>query len=62
MRADQIAEIGAFNQFDRKFFEQQGSGLGLTVARRLVQLHGGSLKIQSQVDVGTTVTVTLLQI
>jgi len=36
-----------------------GTGLGLVVVQRCVQLHGGTLDIQSQVGVGTTVTVTL---
>ncbi len=35
----------------------RGSGLGLAIARSLVDLHGGSMRIQSQKDVGTTVLV-----
>ena len=33
------------------------SGLGLPLTKALVELHGGSLDLQSQSNVGTTVTV-----
>ena len=59
MKLDQIENIGAYVQFDRKVYEQQGSGLGLTVAKRLIAMHGGSLSIQSDYGHGTTVTVRL---
>src|SRR5262249_33637132 len=35
MGEEQIAQIGAYAQFDRQNREQQGSGLGLTIARRI---------------------------
>lgn len=38
-----------------------GCGLGLTIARRIVQLHEGSIRMDSSADGGTTVTIDLPQ-
>jgi signal transduction histidine kinase/DNA-binding response OmpR family regulator len=38
---------------------QEGSGLGLTLARSLVLLHGGDLSVESEPGVGSTFTCTL---
>jgi len=56
---EHIARIGAYMQFDRKIQEQQGQGLGLSIAKRLTELHGGTLNIQSGGGPGTSVTVKL---
>ncbi len=57
--SDDIARIGAYMPFDRKIHEQQGLGLGLTIAKRLTELHGGALLIQSRKGEGTTVQIRL---
>ena len=36
-----------------------GSGIGLALADEIVRLHGGQLEIDSELGVGTAVTVTL---
>lgn len=59
MSAEQLHGIGAYMQFERKVYEQQGSGLGLTVAKRLTELHGGFVVFESEYGKGTTVTVSL---
>ena len=37
----------------------EGTGLGLAIARALVQDQGGTLSLESQAGIGTTVTVRL---
>ncbi len=56
---EQIARIGAYMQFERTMHEQQGLGLGLTIVKRLVQLHGGSLSIEGKKGEGATIVAKL---
>lgn len=37
--------------------QKRGSGIGLGVSDEIMQLHGGSLEIESQLNVGTVVTI-----
>lgn len=48
----------AFDRF-HKGSTSSGSGLGLTISRDLVEAHGGSIRMDSKVGVGTTVTIEL---
>jgi signal transduction histidine kinase len=53
----------AFEPFGRiganRTRRQPGTGLGLSLARSLVRLHGGDLTLSSRLDAGTTATITL---
>lgn len=51
--------LESFQQVDRASREQQGMGMGLPLAKRIIEIHGGSLEIQSVVGKGTQVVVSL---
>lgn len=59
MDETELGLISAFKQFNRAHYEQQGSGLGLTLARLILQLAGGYCTISSKKGVGTTVLLGL---
>jgi two-component system sensor histidine kinase/response regulator len=47
MLSEEIEKIGAFRQFDRKKYEQQGLGLGLILVQRLAARNGASVALIS---------------
>lgn len=59
MTPDQIDRIGAFIQFERDVYEQQGVGLGLAIVRKIVERYEGEIRVLSQYRQGSTVLVTL---
>ncbi len=59
MTPEQITTLGGYMQFNRDIYEQQGIGLGVAIAHRLLQLRDGSLSITSIPDQLTTVTITI---
>lgn len=59
MKPEQTDRIGAFVQFDRQRYEQQGLGLGLSLVRRLLQRSKGTFSLQSEPGKGTQAAVRL---
>ena len=48
-----------FDRFSRGDLGKEGSGLGLPIARAIVQAHGGSIEAYSQVGRGTSIVISL---
>jgi PAS domain S-box-containing protein len=57
--ADMPTVLERFGQVDSKISRKyEGTGLGLPLAKQLIELHGGSLRIESKVNAGTVVSIT----
>jgi two-component system, sensor histidine kinase and response regulator len=54
---DRLFEL--FYQHNRGLLEQQGAGIGLTIAQGLVALHGGRIEVESVEKEGSTFTIIL---
>jgi len=50
-----------FSQAGDERLQRGGTGLGLVIAKRIVELHGGRVRLESRVGAGTTVTLELPQ-
>jgi signal transduction histidine kinase len=48
-----------FYKADRSRNDRRSAGLGLSIAKPLVELHGGDIRIDSKVNIGTRVTIAL---
>ena len=58
---DEIEGIfSEFHQADSSISrEVQGSGLGLAISKRFVEMHGGKIRVESQMNIGSTFQFTL---
>ena len=56
---DQDAIFEEFRQVGTAAKKVEGTGLGLTLSRKFVELHGGRIWVESQLGTGSTFTFTL---
>jgi signal transduction histidine kinase len=58
--ADQARIFDEFQQVDNTSTRTKGgTGLGLSISRRIVELHGGFVAVQSEVGKGSTFTISI---
>jgi len=57
---DHAAVFEEFKQVGRDYTKKaEGTGLGLTLTKRFVELHGGAISLESAPGKGSTFTITL---
>jgi signal transduction histidine kinase len=57
---DQLRIFRPFTQLDHGLSRRHaGTGLGLTLVRQFVEMHGGTVRVESQVGAGSRFTLTL---
>lgn len=59
MLQKEINNIGAFRQFERNVYEQQGIGLGLTLAKKITEMYDGTFLIRSKKSEGTLIKFSI---
>jgi signal transduction histidine kinase len=57
--ADQEAVFEEFRQVGASAAKQEGTGLGLALCRKFIELHGGTIRVTSAVGAGSTFTFRL---
>jgi signal transduction histidine kinase len=56
---DHEAVFEEFRQVGTAARKAEGTGLGLTLSRKFIELHGGRIWVKSQLGAGSVFTVTL---
>ena len=59
MYNEEIEKIGTFNQFSREVYSQDGNGLGLAIAKRIVDMNNGEIMLESEKNNYTIVKIKL---
>ncbi len=59
MTEAEIQRVGAFQQFNRQLYEQQGLGLGLKIVSNILKKYDGSMKILTPLEGSTMVEIRL---
>jgi GAF domain-containing protein len=58
--ADQVKIFEEFQQVDNTLTKQKGgTGLGLAISKRIVEMHGGGISVDSELGKGSTFTIRL---
>jgi signal transduction histidine kinase len=58
--ADRVKIFEEFQQVDNTLTRQKGgTGLGLAISKRIVEMHGGRILVDSELGKGSTFTITL---